>query len=162
VVAIAMHDMAPERCASLVIADSFAIHPDGQGIHDRSVAASRAMAMRELAEARAGVLLGSAATDELRDEVVETMGAIDPEAYRLGAAAVWLADQRDRASRIDVPALILVGEEDGITPPSLSVELQQLIAGATLQRIPKAGHLANAEQPQAFNSAIESFLTQQR
>jgi 3-oxoadipate enol-lactonase len=162
VVAIAMHDMAPERCASLVIADSFAIHPEGQGIHDRSVAASRAMAMRELAEARAGVLLGSAATDELRDEVVETMGAIDPEAYRLGAAAVWLADQRDRASRIDVPALILVGEEDGITPPSLSVELQQLIAGATLQRIPKAGHLANAEQPQAFNSAIEFFLTQQR
>ena len=162
VVAIAMNAMAPDRCASLVIADSFAIHPDGQGIHDRSVTASRAITMRELAEARAGVLLGSAAPGELRDEVVETMGAIDPEAYRLGAAAVWLADQRDRASRIDVPVLILVGEEDGVTPPSLSEELRQLIAGATLQRIPKAGHLANAEQPQAFNSAIESFLTQQR
>ena len=66
VVAIAMHAAAPERCASLIIADSFAVHPDGQGIHDRSVAASRSMTMRELAEARAGVLLGSAATDELR------------------------------------------------------------------------------------------------
>ena len=62
VVAIAMHAAAPERCASLIIADSFAVHPDGQGIHDRSVAASQAMTMRELAEARAGLLLGSATT----------------------------------------------------------------------------------------------------
>ena len=49
VIAIAMHAAAPERCASLIIADSFAIHPDGQGIHDRSIAASQSMTMRELA-----------------------------------------------------------------------------------------------------------------
>ena len=48
------------------------------------------------------------------------MGRIDPEAYRLGAAAVWLADQRDRAAAIDVPTLVLVGDEDRITPPALS------------------------------------------
>jgi 3-oxoadipate enol-lactonase len=162
VITIAMHAMAPDRCASLIIADSFAVHPDGQGIHDRSVAASQSMTMRELAEARAGVLLGSEASDDLRTEVIETMGAIDAGAFRLGAVAVWLADQRDRASEIDVPVLILVGEEDGVTPPSLSEELQLLIPNATLQRIPKAGHLANAEQPHAFNSAIESFLSQQR
>lgn len=162
VIAIAMHAAAPDRCASLIIADSFAVHPDGQAIHDRSVAASQAMTMRELAEARAGLLLGSAACAELRLEIIETMGAIDPAAYRLGAAAVWLADQCDRAAAIDIPALILVGEEDVITPPSLSEELQHIIAGSQLVRINAAGHLANAEQPQAFNSAIESFLTQQR
>ena len=49
VVAIAMHRLAPERCASLILADTFAVHPDGQAIHDRSVAASQAMTM-----ARAG------------------------------------------------------------------------------------------------------------
>lgn len=161
VIAIAMHSAAPHRCRSLIIADSFAVHPDGQGIHDRSVAASRAMTMRELAEARSGVLLGSEATDELRTEVVNTMAAIDPAAYRLGAAAVWLADQRDRAAEIDVPTLILVGDEDQITPLSLSEELRQLIPHSELGVIGKAGHLVNAEQPQAFNSAIESFLSQQ-
>lgn len=162
VIAIAMHAAAPERCASLIIADSFAIHPDGQAIFDRSVAASQAMTMRALAEARSGLLLGSAATPELRAEVIETMAAIDPAAYRLGAAAVWLADQRDRAKRIDVPTLIIVGEEDGITPPTLSEELQRLIAGSRLERIAASGHLANAEQPEAFNKAIESFLSEQR
>lgn len=162
VIAIAMHSAAPHRCQSLIIADSFAVHPDGQGIHDRSVAASRAMTMRELAEARSGLLLGSEATEELRTEVVNTMAAIDPAAYRLGAAAVWLADQRDRAADIDVPTLILVGDEDQITPVTLSEELRQLIPHSELGVIGKAGHLANAEQPQAFNSAIESFLSQQR
>jgi len=162
VIAIAMHAAAPQRCASLIIADSFAVHPDGQGIHDRSIAASHSMTMRALAEARTGVLLGSAATDELRAEVINTMAGIDPSAYRIGAEAVWLADQRDRVSAIDVPTLILVGEEDAITPPALSEELRRLIPGSRLQRIAKAGHLANAEQPQAFNLAVESILSQQR
>jgi 3-oxoadipate enol-lactonase len=162
VVAIAMHAASPERCASLIIADSFAAHPDGQAIHDRSVAASQSMSMRDLAEARSGMLLGSATTPELRTEVIETMAAIDPAAYRVGAAAVWLADQRDRAQAIDVPTLILVGEEDGITPPELSEELANLIPGSRLERIAEAGHLANAEQPDAFNAAIESFISEQR
>jgi 3-oxoadipate enol-lactonase len=162
VIAIAIHAAAPERCASLIIADSFAAHPDGQAIHDRSVTASQAMSMRQLAEARTGLLLGPAATADLRAEVIGTMATIDPAAYRLGSAAVWLADQRDRALAVAVPTLILVGEEDDITQPALSEGLHQLIAGSTLIRISAAGHLANIEQPQAFNSAIESFLSNQR
>jgi 3-oxoadipate enol-lactonase len=159
VVAIAMNAMAPERSASLIIADSFALHPDGQGIHDRSVAASRSMTMRELAEARTDVLLGSAATADLRAEIVGTMASIDPAAFRLGAAAVWLADQRERVAEIAVPTLILVGEEDGVTSPALSEDLERAIQDSELVAIPAAGHLANAEQPELFNSAIESFLS---
>ena len=162
VVAIAMHAAAPGRCASLIIADSFAVHPDGQGIHDRSVAASHNMTMRALAEARTGVLVGRAASDTLRAEVIDTMAEIDPAAYRIGAEAVWLADQSDRAAAIDVPTLILVGEEDAITPPDLSEGLLRLIPHAQLERIAAAGHLANIEQPEAFNLAIESFLSEQR
>lgn len=162
VVAIAMHAAAADRCASLIIADSFAVHPEGQAIYDRSVAASKSMTMRELAEARTGLLLGSAATPELRAEVIETMAAIDPAAYRLGAEAVWLADQRERASAIHVPTLILVGEEDGITPPTLSKELHEIISGSDLAFIPAAGHLANIERPEAFNAAIESLISEQR
>jgi 3-oxoadipate enol-lactonase len=160
VVAIAMHHLAPERCASLIIADSFAVHPDGQAIYDHSVAASQSMTMRALAEARTGALVGQAATEELRAEVIETMAGIDPAAYRIGAQAVWLADQRDRVARIDCLTLILVGDEDGITPPALSEELHRMIPGSRLEQITGAGHLSNAEQPQAFNSAIESFVSQ--
>jgi 3-oxoadipate enol-lactonase len=118
------------------------------------------MTMRELAEARTEVLLGSAATPDLRAEIVETMASIDPIAFRLGASAVWLTDQRERVLEITVPTLILVGEEDRVTPPALSEELARMVPGSRLEIIPGAGHLTNAEQPQLFNKAIESFLSE--
>ena len=160
VVAIALHAAAPTRCASLILADSFAVHPDGRGIYDRSEEASRMIGMRALAEARAGVLLGHAAEPAIHREVIETMGRIDRAAYVLGARAVWLADQRIRAAAIDVPTLVLVGDEDTITPPKLSTELAALIPGATMRVIVAAGHLANLEQPLAFNAAIDGFLSE--
>ena len=160
VVAIAIHALAPERCASLIVADSFAVHPDGQAIYDRSVEASRSLGMRALAEARVDMLLGSRVTPKIRAEAVETMARIDPAAYAIGAGAVWLADQTDRARMIRVPTLVLVGDEDRVTPPALSRELTALIPGARMTIIDGAGHLANLEKPAAFNCAVESFLTE--
>jgi 3-oxoadipate enol-lactonase len=160
VAAIAMHALAPRRCGSLILADSFAVHPDGQAIYERSVAASTTIGMRGLAEARVDTLLGPAATDELRVDVIETMAAIDPAAYRIGAEAVWLADQRTRAAAIDVPTLVLCGDEDGITPPALSEDLERIVPGARLEIIAAAGHLTNAEQPSAFNAAVDGFLAE--
>ena len=158
VVAIAMHAAAPERCTSLVLADSFAVHPEGEDIYRRSVEASRNLGMRALAEARVELLLGNAAPQALRSEVIETMAAIDTDAYRRGAAAVWLADQRDRAAAIAVPTLVVVGSEDRITPPALSEALAALVPGAKLRTIEAAGHLANIEQPADFNVIVDEFL----
>jgi 3-oxoadipate enol-lactonase len=156
VVAIAMHAAAPDRCASLTLADTFAAHPQGQAIYDRSIAASHDM--RGLAEARVGALLVSEDA-ALRSDVIETMSAIDSEAYRLGARAVWLADQTERAAAIRTPTLILVGDQDSITPPALSEELAALIPNAQLCVIEGASHLANLDKPEEFNRAIEDFLS---
>lgn len=158
IVAIAMHAAAPDRCASLIIADSFAVHPDGRGIHDRGAEASRTIGMRGLAEARAPLLLGENAADEVRREVVETMARIDPAAFRIGLEAVWLADQRERAAAIGVPSLVIVGADDKVTPPQLSRELAKAIAGSAMHVIAGAGHLANIEKPDEFNALVEEFL----
>jgi len=156
VVAIALHAAAPERCESLILADTFAVHPDGRGIYERSVAASADL--RALAEARVGVLLAQPADPAIRAEVVETMAKIDPAAYRIGAEAVWLADQRERAAAIGVPTLVVCGAEDKVTPPALSRELAALIPGARYAEIPGAGHLSNLEQPGAFNRLVGEFV----
>lgn len=160
IVATVMHAAQPARCASLILADSFALHPEGPAIFERSVEASRTIGMRALAEARVDLLLGSAAPTGLRAEVIETMAAIDPEAYRVGAEAVWLADQRRCAAEIRVPTLVLCGDEDRITPPALSEELARLVAGARFETIASAGHLSNAEKPSDFNSAVDRFLVE--
>jgi 3-oxoadipate enol-lactonase len=156
VIAIAIHHSAPERCTSLILADTFAVHPDGQGIYDRSVAASEQMS--ELAAARTPVLLAPGASEDLHQEVRETMARIDPEAFRIGAEAVWLADQRDRVAAIQVPTLVLVGDQDTVTPPDLSHELADAIPGAELHILAGAGHLANVERPSDFNRLVEEFL----
>ena len=156
VVAIAMAHHAPERCASLILADTFAVHPDGKAIYERGIAASNDL--RAMAEARADVLLAQPADPSLRSEVVETMARIDPVAYRIGAEAVWLADQRGRAADIRVPTLVLCGAEDRITPPVLSDELAGLIPGARLEVIDRAGHLSNMERPEEFNARVGDFI----
>src|SRR5687767_6339863 len=71
VIAIAVHHAAPERCASLILADTFAVHPDGQAIYDRSIAASEQMS--ELAAARTLLLLAPGAPQHLHSEVRETI-----------------------------------------------------------------------------------------
>jgi 3-oxoadipate enol-lactonase len=156
VVAIAMHHADPGRCASLILADTFAVHPEGRAIHDRSLAGSRDL--RAMAEARVDMLIAQPADPEIRREVVETMSRIDPAAYRIGAEAVWLADQRDRAHEIRVPTLILVGDQDLVTPVDLSNELLDLIPDARMQVIHGAGHLGNLEKPAEFNAVVEEFL----
>jgi 3-oxoadipate enol-lactonase len=156
VVAIAIHAAAPDRCASLTLADAFASHPDGAAIYQRSLAASDNL--RVLAESRVDVLLAQPADSPVRSEVIETMARIDPAGYRIGAEAVWLADQRERAAAIRVPTLVLCGAEDRVTPAALSMALMRLIPGALYEPIERAGHLTNLERPDAFNTLVGAFI----
>jgi 3-oxoadipate enol-lactonase len=158
VIAIAMHGLAKERCSSLILADTFACHPEGQAIYERSLSASRELGMCGLAESRVGALVAEEASAELRAELVETMASIDPAAYELGAAAVWLADLREGVRDIRCPTLVICGSEDRITPPSLSEDLKDRISGASLIEIAGAGHLSNAEMPVVFNRVLDGFL----
>ena len=57
------------------------------------------------------------------------------------------------------PTLIVVGDEDVITPAALSEEMHRAIAGSELAVIPGAGHLSSLEQPAAFNDVLARFLT---
>jgi 3-oxoadipate enol-lactonase len=156
VIAIAINHAAPERCASLILADTFAAHPDGQAIYERSLIGSRDLPA--MAEARVDALLAQPSDPRVRSEVVETMSRIDPAAYCIGAEAVWLAEQRDRAGDIGVPTLVLVGDQDIVTPPQLSRELAQMIPGARMEFISGAGHLGNLERPGEFNRLVQEFI----
>ena len=156
IVVIAIHHHAPRCCASLTLADTFAVHPQGGAIYDRSLEGSRDLP--SMARARVDFLLAQPAREDVRREVVDTMSRIDPEAYRIGAEAVWLADQRDRISAIEIPTLIICGEADQPTPPELSHELHRSIAHSRLEMIADAGHLTNIEQPEVFNRILENFL----
>lgn len=67
-------------------------------------------------------------------------------------------DSRATLATITCPTLIVVGEEDALTPPALSQAMADALPGSTLVTIPRAGHLSNLEHPVAFNAALHSWL----
>lgn len=84
-----------------------------------------------------------------------------------GTPAGVAAAQRGMARRPDstptlatvtCPTLVVVGEEDGLTPPVESEKMAAAVKGARLVRIPRAGHLPNVENPEPFNRALAEFF----
>lgn len=61
-------------------------------------------------------------------------------------------------SEIKVPVLILVGEEDKITPPEAAQFMHKEINGSVISIIKHAGHLSNLENPEQFNTQLKKFL----
>jgi pimeloyl-ACP methyl ester carboxylesterase len=87
--------------------------------------------------------------------MAETNG---PEVFeRQQEAIIARPDSRPDLARIKVPTLIVVGEGDQITPPDAAEEMHKGIAGSRLVTIPRAGHLALLEQPEAVQSAMREW-----
>lgn len=110
-------------------------------------------------EAMLPKLLSPGAAQDVKDAV----GALIREASPAGIAAAQRGmaqrfDARELLARFSGPALIVVGEHDGITPPGVAKQLSEIAEGSRLEVIPGAGHLPNLEQPEAFNGVLASFL----
>jgi pimeloyl-ACP methyl ester carboxylesterase len=84
-----------------------------------------------------------------------------------GTPAGVAAAQRGMARRPDstatlatiaCPTLVVVGEQDGLTPPAEAEAMTKAVKGAALVKIPDAGHLSNIENPVAFGAAVVPFL----
>jgi len=60
---------------------------------------------------------------------------------------------------INIPSLIICGDQDKLTPPEKSEELHRKIADSSYYLVPEAGHLSNLDQPFLFNQRIKLFIT---
>ena len=67
-------------------------------------------------------------------------------------------DSRPTLAAINCPTLVLVGDEDQLTPPELAREMANGIRGARLVIIPESGHLSTVEQPQAVTDALVEWM----
>lgn len=77
---------------------------------------------------------------------------------RQNAAVAARADARPVLATITVPTIVVVGEQDVLTPPALSREIAAGIAGATLHVIPQCGHLPPIEAPVALAALMREWL----
>jgi pimeloyl-ACP methyl ester carboxylesterase len=152
------------RLRGLILADTKAEADDAEGKanRDRLIAFASQNTARAVLDQMIAKLVG-AETMARRPEVVETIRQIAEGQTSEGIIGALQA-MRDRPdsgpslSAIGVPALVVVGEQDALTPPTVAESLAARIRGAKLVRLEGAGHLSNLERPDLFNTAVRSFL----
>ncbi len=69
-------------------------------------------------------------------------------------------DTTEALSKIDVPTLIMVGEHDAVTPPSLAKSMHERIPNARLHMIEDASHMSNLENENMFNKHLLEFVNE--
>ncbi len=163
-VAFRLLDVASSRVAGLVLADTRAA-ADPEDVRDRRTAQAarvRAEGPGWLPDALLPGLLGVTTRAE-RPEVVDAARTMITGGNREGIARA-LEALRDRPDstpmlhRLRMPAHVIVGAEDTLTPPAEAATLAAGIHGATLDVLPGAGHLSALETPAAFCRSVTSFL----
>lgn len=95
------------------------------------------------------------------DPVREMIRATPPAGFAGCCQAIRVLDLTDQLSAIEMPTLIVVGEDDPGTPVAASEAIHAEISGSELVVLKSAAHLSNLEQPEAFNEALTSFLDRQ-
>ena len=154
----------PDALSALVLADTKAEADPPEAVEKRSGQQEQVEAegTSGLIEALPNALLGETTRSSKPDVVNEAKRVMDnPPAGFIGAleAMKQRPDSTGDLTGISVPTLIVVGEEDGVTPPDFSRSMHEAIGGSQLAVIPDAGHLSSLESPDQFNGALSEFLT---
>lgn len=161
-IALLLNAGSPGVVQSLVLADSFAKPAEGSA--ERVAATKEAIAyisMQEFGNQYAAQRLLPSTSLDVQDELAAAVAKVAPKAYNDTMASALLGDFTVALAAVAVPTLVLVGDQDDITPEATSRFVADGIKGAELQVIPDAGHLSNLDNPQAFNAAVVRFLQAQ-
>ena len=95
----------------------------------------------------------------VEQSVRQMINAATPEGIAAASRGMALrSDASDLLSSISCPTLVVVGEQDILTPPAVAHEYAARIPGSQFATIPNAGHLSNLEQPQTFLAVVQKFL----
>lgn len=163
-IALAFYRNYPDAVRALVLADTRASADTHEARLRRINSADKAEndGSGAVADDMIPLLLGLT-TIQTRPSIVERVR----EMIQANSAGGIAAAQRGMSIRrdstyilpgIDFPVLVIVGAEDGLTPPAEAESLRSGIPGARLSIIANAGHLSNLEQPERFNAELIAFL----
>lgn len=153
--------LAPERVAGLILLDT------RETADTEETRKGRLASIETVREQGAGPIVDSMLpkllTADAAPELVARVRAIMMSSSKAGVIAALraMAERPDSTTllpKLDVPALVVVGADDTITPPADAQRMARALPRAKAVVIPKAAHLANVERAEAVNAAIEEYL----
>jgi pimeloyl-ACP methyl ester carboxylesterase len=100
----------------------------------------------------------AAPSDDRTAQFAASVAAFDPHGFRTMVAALAAADLREVLPEIDVPTLVLFGDQDVRAPWQIAESLWKSIPGARLVTLTGAGHISCVEDPDRFTAELRAFL----
>lgn len=155
------------RLAGLILCDTRAAPDTPEAAKGRHETAAKVLAEGNTESLTAGMVpkLFAPLTIEKQPDIVEKMRQRMLATAPVGAAAALRGmaeriDFRPKLANMTQPTLVIVGEHDAIAIPEEMRSFAEQIPGATLEVIPRAGHMAPMENPGPVNAAIRKFLSE--
>lgn len=160
-ICFAVARLAPQRMRGLILIDTRETADTDEARKGRyeSIEKVKKEGVRPIVDAMLPKMLTPDAPPEMRDRIREIMSSSSPEGVTAALRAMATRpDSTPLLGEIRVPALVIVGEQDTITPPTDAERMAAAIAGARLVRIDGAAHLSNYEKAAEVNRAISTFV----
>lgn len=153
----------PERFLSAVLADTRAERDDDNGIISRSNTISdiKSGKREEFAAGFLQKLINrkSYETPGIKNILAEIIsGNTDDGICGAMLALATRTTTTDNLKEIEIPALVIVGEDDLLTPKNFAETMNKSLKNSMLEVIPEAGHLSNIENPDYFNKVLLKFF----
>jgi pimeloyl-ACP methyl ester carboxylesterase len=163
-IALRAMEREPERFRALILCDTKAEADDDAGKLKRAAAIN--IINREGVEQFVSDFVPMTFGKDAPQKIAETYDATLRQAQKespIGVKGCLLAmatrtDTTQSLAKIKVPTLLLVGEQDSLTPPSVMKQMHDKIEDAEMITIPEAGHMAPLENPEAVTKAFKDFL----
>jgi pimeloyl-ACP methyl ester carboxylesterase len=149
------------RALALIDTKADADTPEGKQGREKMIALAHEKGSKAVAEAMMPKMLAPD-TAKSRPAVAQELRAImetcPPRTIQHALAA--MRDRPDRSGElgsITIPTLVIVGEDDAITPPDVATKMFQALPDGKLVTIKGAGHMTCMEQPEQVNRALRDF-----
>ena len=154
---------APERVVKLALLDTAAQPdtPEQSAARRAQMALASSGRLEEVVEAQ---FMRAVHVSRRADAALRALNRLMAEDLGSGAflrqqtAIMGRIDSRPTLGRIRAPTLVLVGEDDELTPPERAAEMAHGIPAARLVSVPQCGHLATLERPREVTSALLAWL----
>lgn len=153
-----------QRVSALILADTRpgADNPEAQANRENVARIAETQGTGAIADLQVPRLLSQYTRQHLPNVELRVRQMIDTATPQGIAAASrgmgQRADSTGLLAGITCPTLVIVGEQDVLTPPTVAQEYTAQIPNARCIVIQHAGHLSNLEQPEAFLQAVREFL----
>ncbi len=155
----------PQRFTRLVLADCSSGHATYPKEKREQMLATRLAGLAsgdasDYARKRAPGVLSSQPSQEHLAEAIAILSRLKSPGFPQASRMVSNGDIFPQLARVRVPARVLCGSDDRVTPEELNRRIAGAIAGADYVSIEGAGHWSFLERPTAFNDAVLQFFNQ--